>query len=204
RTGASPVHVSVESFTDSNAITPGGRYHLAPLALIVAIAMIGLGFLITHPDGLLNVHSDLVADHLGRQTIFHDLWRKEHRVPLWRSDILSGGPALTNPQSLYTHPVHLLFALYRPDRVIGLVVWLHMLVAGIGGYYLGTVLRLSVPARVMVGVATLFSFKTILAVYAGWLPPLAGIAAMPFLFGTTALVLERASLSSALWLAGAG
>ena len=178
--------------------------HIAPLALLVAIAMIGLGFLITHPDNLLNVHSDLVADHLGRQTIFHDLWRKEHRVPLWRSDILSGGPALTNPQSLYTHPVHLLFALYRPDRVIGLVVWLQMLIAGIGGYYLGTVLRLSVPARVMVGVATLFSFKTILVVYAGWLPPLAGIAAMPFLFGTTALVLERASLSSALWLGGAG
>ena len=178
--------------------------HIAPLALLVAIATIGLGFLIIHPDGLLNVHSDLVADHLGRQTIFHDLWRKEHRVPLWRSDMSSGGPALTNPQSLYTHPVHLLFALYRPDRVIGLVVWLHMLIAGFGGYYLGTVLRLSVPARVMVGVATLFSFKTILVVYAGWLPPLAGIAAMPFLFGTTALVLERASLSSALWLGGAG
>ena len=179
-------------------------HHIASLALLVAIAMIGLGFLITHPDGLLNVHSDLVADHLGRQTIFHDLWRKEHRVPLWRSDMSSGGPALTNPQSLYTHPVHWLFALYRPDRVIGLVVWLQMLIAGVGGYYLGTVLRLSAPARVMVGVATLFSFKTILAVYAGWLPPLAGIAAMPFLFGTTALVLERASLSSALWLAGAG
>ena len=166
--------------------------HIAPLALLVAMATIGLGFLIIHPDGLLNVHSDLVAAHLGTQTIFHDLWRKEHRFPLWRSDMLSGGPALTNPQSLYTHPLHLLFALYRPDRVIGLVVWLQMLIAGIGGYYLGTVLRLSVPARVMVGVATLFSFKTILVVYAGWLPPLAGIAAMPFLFGTTALVLERA------------
>jgi hypothetical protein len=178
--------------------------HIAPLALLVAIAMIGLGFLITHPDGLLNVHSDLVEQHLGTQTIFHDLWRKEHRVPLWRSDILSGGPALTNPQSLYTHPLHLLFALYRPEHVIGLVVWLQMLIAGIGGYYLGTILRLSTPARVMVGVATLFSFKTILAVYAGWLPQLAGIAAMPFLFGTTALVLERASLSSVLWLGGAG
>ena len=178
--------------------------HLAPLALLVAIALVGLGFLIIHPDGLLNVHSDLVAEHLGTQTIFHDLWRKEHRVPLWRSDILSGGPALTNPQSLYTHPLHLLFALYRPDRVIGLVVWLQMLLTGIGGYYLGTVLRLSAPARLMVGVATLFSFKTILAVYAGWLPQLAGIAAMPFLFGTSALVLERASLSSALSLGGAG
>ena len=178
--------------------------HIAPLALLVAIALAGLGFLIIHPDGLLNVHSDLVAEHFATQTIFHDLWRREHRVPLWRSDMLSGGPALTNPQSLYTHPLHLLFALFRPDHVVGLVVWLQMLLAGIGGYYLGTVLRLSAPARLMVAVATLFSFKTILAVYAGWLPPLAGIAAMPFLFGTSALVLERASLLSALWLGGAG
>src|SRR6195256_4782930 len=112
--------------------------HIAPLALLVAIALVGLGFLITHPDGLLNIHSDLVAEHLGTQTILHDLWQKEHRIPLWRSDILSGGPALTNPQSLYTHPFHLLFALYSPDRVIGLVVWSQMLLAGIGGYYLGT------------------------------------------------------------------
>ena len=178
--------------------------HIAPLALVVAIAAVGLGFLITHPEGLFNVHSDLVAEHLGTQTIFHDLWQKAHRVPLWRSDILSGGPALTNPQSLYTHPLHLLFAFYRPDHVVGLVVWLQMLLAGIGGYFLGSVLRLSAPARLMVGVATLFSFKTILAVYAGWLPQLAGIAAMPFLFGTSALVLERASLSSALSLGGAG
>jgi len=120
--------------------------HIAPLALLVASALVGLGSLITHPDGLLKVHSDLVADHLDTQTIFHDLWQKEHRVPLWRSDILSGGPALTNPQSLCPHLLHLLFALYLRDRVIGLVVWLQMLLAGIGGYYLGTVLALSAPA----------------------------------------------------------
>ena len=180
------------------------RRHIGWLALLVAIASAGLGFLIIHPDGLLNIHSDLVAEHLGTQTIFHDLWHREHRIPLWRSDILSGGPALTNPQSLYTHPLHLLFALYRPERVIGLVVWSQMLLAGIGGYFLGTVLRLSAPARLLVGVATLFSFKTILAVYAGWLPQLAGIAAMPFLFGASALVLERASLPSVLALGAAG
>ena len=146
-----------------------------------------------------------MAEHTSALvTIFHDVWQKEHRIPLWRSDILSGGPALTNPQSLYTHPLHWLFAFYRPDQVIGVVVWLQMLLAGIGGYYLGTVLGLSAPARLMVGVATLFSLKTILAVYAGWLPPLAGIAAMPFLFATSALVLERGSLSSALALGGAG
>jgi hypothetical protein len=175
-----------------------------PLAVLVAIAFLGLGFLITHPDGLFNRHSDLVAEHLATQTVFHDLWQTEHRIPFWRSDILSGGPALANPQALYTHPFHALFAFYRPEHVVGLVIWLQMLLAGIGGYYVGFALRLSPPARLMVGVATLFSFKTILAAYAGWLPVLTGIAAIPFLFAASALVLERPSLSSALWLAGAG
>jgi hypothetical protein len=178
--------------------------HIAPLALLVAIALLGLGFIITRPEGLLNVHSDLAAEHLATQTVFHDLWQAEHRVPLWRSDILSGAPALSNPQSLYTHPLHWLFAFYRPDRAVGLVVWLQMLLAGIGGYYIGVVLRLSAPARLLVGVATLFSFKTVLAAYAGWLPVLTGIAAMPFLFAASALVLERPSLSSILSLGGAG
>ena len=195
--------LSGDEIRRDTSLNAAGR-HIAPLALLVAIALVGLGFLIIHPDGLLNVHSDLVAEHLATQTIVHNLWQQEHRVPLWRSDMLSGGPALTNPQSLYTHPLHLLFALYRPDRVIGLVVWLQMLLAATGGYSLGAVLRLSAPARLMVGVATLFSFKTILAVYAGWLTPLAGIAAMPFLFGASALVLERASLPSALALGAAG
>ncbi len=175
-----------------------------PLALLVAIAVLGLGFLITHPEGLFNRHSDLVAEHLATQTVFHDLWQTKHRVPFWRSDILSGGPALANPQALYTHPFHALFAFYRPEHVVGLVIWLQMLLAGIGGYYVGFALRLSPPARLMVGVATLFSFKTILAAYAGWLPQLAGLAAIPFLFGASALVLERPSLSSALWLGVAG
>jgi len=178
--------------------------HVVPLALLVAIALLGLGFLIIRPEGLLNVHSDLVAEHFATQTVFHDLWQTTHRVPLWRSDILSGAPALSNPQSLYTHPLHWLFAFYRPDRAVGLVVWLQMLLAGIGGYYIGAALRLSAPARLLVGVATLFSFKTVLAAYAGWLPVLTGIAAMPFLFAASAFVLERPSLSSILSLGGAG
>src|SRR6478735_7804285 len=53
------------------------RRHLGPVALLVTIALGGLGFIITRPDGLMNVHSDLVAEHLGTQTIFHQLWQKE-------------------------------------------------------------------------------------------------------------------------------
>ena len=47
----------------------GARRNLAPLTLLVTIALIGLGFIITHPEGLMNKHSDIVAEHLGTQTI---------------------------------------------------------------------------------------------------------------------------------------
>jgi hypothetical protein len=57
------------------------RRHLGPVALLVMITLGGLGFIITRPDGLMNVHLDLVAEHLGTQTIFRQLWQKERRVP---------------------------------------------------------------------------------------------------------------------------
>jgi hypothetical protein len=177
---------------------------VAPVALLVVIAAAGLGFLIWHPEGLFNRHSDLLTYHLGTQTVLHQGWHDAHRLPLWRSDIFSGAPALTNPQSLYTHPLHILFALFQPDRVVGLVIWLQMLIAGLGGYYAGTALRLSVPARLVVAVSTLFSFKMILVVYAGGLTFVAGVAALPLLFGTAAVVLEKPSLRSTLALGGAG
>ena len=153
-----------------------------------------------HPEGLFNRHSDLLVYHLGTQTVLYDAWHAAHRLPLWRIDVLSGGPALTNPQSLYTYPWHVLFAPYRPERVIGLVIWLDLVVAALGAYYAATVLRLSVSARLLVAIATLFSFKTILAVYAGWLTALPGIAAIPWLLGSAVAVLERPSWRSALFL----
>ena len=178
--------------------------HLAAVALVVAIALTGLGFLIVHPEGLFNRHSDVLAFHLGNQTVLHDSWRLSHRLPLWRSDVLSGAPALTNPQSMYTHPLHLLFLLAKPERVIGLVIWLEMLVAALGAYYAAVVLRLSIPGRLVVAVATLFSYKSILAIYAGWLTPLSGIAAIPFVFAAAGAVGDRPSLRSALVLGAAG
>ena len=176
----------------------------APFVTIVAIAVTGLGFLVTHPDGLFNRHSDLLAEHLGTQTVLYETWQHDRRLPLWRSDILGGAPALTNPQSLFTHPLHLPFLFDRPERVAGLVIWLQMVLGALGACYAAAVLRVSVPARILVAVATLFSFKTILAAYAGWLPQLAGIAAMPWLFGAAANALIRPSARSTLGLGAAG
>jgi len=124
---------------------------------------------------------------------------------LWRLDQLSGAPALANPQALYTHPLHALFALYPPEKVVGLVIWVEMLLAALGAYAAAGVLRLSPAGRLLVAIATLFSFKTILAVYAGWLTVLAGLAAMPLFFAAFARLLERPTfqMSVVAGLAGA-
>src|SRR5262245_7957563 len=101
--------------------------------------------MIWHPEGLFNRHSDLVAAHLRTQNVFHQSWQEGRGFPVWRSDILSGQPALTNPQALYAHPVHLLFAFFPPEQCVGLVVWIHLLIGALGGYYAGAVLRLTQP-----------------------------------------------------------
>lgn len=177
---------------------------MAKPALIVGIALIGLGTLIWGPEGLFNRHSDLIAYHLGTQTVLHQSWQNAHRIPLWRPDILSGEPALTNPQALFTHPFHALFAFFKPDRVVGLVIWLQIVTGALGAYYAAGALRLSGAARVMVAVAVLFSFKTILAVYAGWLSVLAGIAALPLWFGAVARAVEDSSVKATLILGLSG
>lgn len=177
---------------------------VAKPALIIGIALMGLGGVIWQPQGLFNRHSDLIAYHLGTQTVLHQMLNVEHRLPLWRPDVLSGEPALTNPQALFTHPLHLLFALVTPERVVGLVIWLQMLIAALGAYYAAGALGISTAARLMVAVAMLFSFKTILAVYAGWLSVLAGIAALPLWFGALAITMERPSLRAGLAFGGAG
>ena len=50
--------------------------------MVVAIAFASLGFLIVHPEGLFNRHSDLLAFHLGTQTVLYDAWRTGHHRPL--------------------------------------------------------------------------------------------------------------------------
>ncbi|MEO7193062.1 MAG: YfhO family protein [Vicinamibacterales bacterium] len=178
--------------------------HAGPLTLLIVIALCGLGFIIVSPTGLFNSHSDLIAENLATQDVLHDSWTGRRAIPLWRSDQLSGGPALTNPQAMYTHPLFFLFAWNNPARIVGLVIWLQMLLAAVGAFYAAASLRLSTPARLMTAVATLFSFKTILAAYAGWLAMLPGLAAMPVLFAAVSFALARPSYRSALALGVAG
>jgi hypothetical protein len=65
-------------------------------------------------------------------------------------------------------------------------------------------MKLSKPARLLVAVAMLFSFKTIAVLYAGWLTVLAGIAAMPLVFAAAGSAMERPGLRAAIVAGAAG
>src|SRR5689334_17356884 len=166
-------------------------HRLAPVGFIVAIAAVGLGAFAINPTLLFNRYSDLPALHFGAQTVLHETWQREHRLPLWRSDQFSGVAAFGNPESMFTNPFDLLFLFWRPEQAAGVFVWLAMVTAAIGGYYCGRALRLSTASRLVLAVMVLFSFKTIMAVYAGWLSMLTAMAAVPFVFG--ALLMAIAS-----------
>jgi hypothetical protein len=155
---------------------------LFSFALIVVLAYAGFGFIL-HQDHLVyGPHSDIVAYHLGAKEI---LWRSLEAgrgIPFWRADQLSGGPAFTSPNALYTYPLHFLFFLFPPAAAIGWTVFLH-LVLGAGAFYvLGASLRLGKSACRLMAVAALFNFKVLMAVYAGWLSVLPSITLVPLLF----------------------
>jgi hypothetical protein len=98
----------------------------------------------------------------------------------------------------------MLFAFFPPASIVAVVVWLELLLGAFGAYFAAAALKLSTLARVLTATAALFSFKTILAVYAGWLPVLAAVTALPFVFAAALLVLDRPSFARTVGLGLAG
>ena len=91
----------------------------------------GVWFLWRSGQILYSVHSDIIAEHLATKTVLYDAIHKGEGIPFWRGDQFSGYPAFTNPQSLYTYPLHLLFYLQKPADAIGGTLWLHFVAAAI-------------------------------------------------------------------------
>ncbi|HEY5285101.1 MAG TPA: hypothetical protein VIM14_20070, partial [Polyangia bacterium] len=80
--------------------------------LLLALAGVGYGFLLVPGRVPYSPHSDIVAYHLAAKQVLHDSLEAGHGVPFWRSDQLSGTPAFTSPNALYTNPLHGLFYLF--------------------------------------------------------------------------------------------
>jgi len=172
--------------------------------LIVLLATVGYGTLLRAGEIPYSAHSDIIAQHLGTKTVLFRSLQEGHGVPFWRDDMFAGYPALTNPQALYTYPLHFLFYFLPPEDALGWTIWLHLVAMAAAFYVVGHVLGLGMPGKLFMAVSALFSFKLVMAVYAGWLPHLAGIALFPFLFAALFYAVAHPGHKAALTLSAAG
>jgi hypothetical protein len=170
---------------------------LAVLAFVVYGELLRPGCL---PD---SPYSDIVPYHLAAQTVLHRSVAQGHGIPFWRADQLSGSPAFTNPNSLYTNPLHGLFYLVPPVAAMGPTLWLHVLACGLAYLLAARVLGLGWGASLFVGSAGLLQFKLLMAVYTGWLSVLPSLVTLPLLAAATFRLVRSPSLAGGLALAGA-
>jgi hypothetical protein len=166
--------------------------------LILALAWIGYGFLWCQGEIVYSPHSDVIAQGLGVKTVLYKAVHEGRGIPFWREDQFSGYPALTNPQSLYTYPLHILFYFLEPADAVGGTFWLQIVAAALIFYAVGAVLGLGRWAKLLMSVSAMFNYKLILAVHTGWLPFIPGMISFPLLFAAAFYVVNQGGLKSYL------
>ena len=132
---------------------PRWQKDLAAILVLLILAGASYGFLWRPGYTLYSRHSDIVAAHLGQKTVAHRNLVAGRGLPFWKSDQLSGGPGLTHPEALYTHPLHALFLFMQPLAAVGGTVWIHFFVAAVSFYVLGSVLGVGLWGRLVIAVA---------------------------------------------------
>ncbi len=173
------------------------------LLVLVAAAWAVYGDLLVSGP-VLTASSDVIAQHLGTKQVLYRSIQAGHGVPFWRADELSGAPALTHPQSLYTYPLHILFYLLPPERALGPTLWLHFLAAGFAYYLLGAALNLGPAARLVMVLAGMFNYKLIAITYSGWLPVIPCLIFVPLLLASVLYALRRPGPRAVLYLGLSG
>lgn len=177
---------------------------LLPLCLILLLAGVGYGLLLRPGEILYSPYSDIVTYHLAAKEVLFRSWHAGRGLPFWRADQLAGGPALTNPNSLYTYPLHFLFYVLPPAEAMDWTIWLHLVIGAWAFYALGRCLDLGRWPSVLMAVAALFNFKVLMAVYAGWLSVLPSITLFPLLFAVIFWAVKSPGPGSALAIAATG
>jgi hypothetical protein len=170
---------------------------------LVAVALAIYGPLLEPGQFPFSKHSDLVMYAWPTKQVLYDALHEGRGLPLWRSDQLSGNVALTQPQALYTYPLHALYWVLPPLEAAGPTFWLELLLAGLGAYVLGAVLGVGRAARLLMAVAQLTSFKLLSVVYAGWVPVLPALSLLPWFLAALLHFVEHRTLSGGLLLAAA-
>ena len=168
------------------------------ILLTLVFAGLGYGFLWKTGHTPYSPHSDIIAQHMGTKTILYKALQSGQGLPFWRDDQFSGYPAFSNPQALYTYPLHILFFFLEPVDAMGGTIWLHFAASAWVYYLLGSAMGLKFWGRLFMAVAALFNFKMIIAVYAGWLSHIAGITMFPLFFAAVFYFSKRPGLKATI------
>ncbi len=179
----------------------GLRFTVLQLFIVGLLALAGFGRLLDPDTIVYSPHSDIIAYHLGTKYVLHDSFDSQNGLPFWRNDQYSGYPAFTNPQFQATYPLNFLFFLASPLNAVDWTLFIHLLLYPLLFYWIGALLNLKAPARMLVAVAALFNFKLIIAVYAGWLSPVSGITMFPLMFAGVLYLYQKPGVKSALLVA---
>ncbi|MBI5241064.1 MAG: hypothetical protein HY926_11375 [Elusimicrobia bacterium] len=187
-------------------LRPGrpGLQDAVALAAVLALALIGYGFLLAPGCAPYSPFSDFLAGSMPRAAILYESLHSGHGLPFWRGDELSGFAAFTSPLSAYTCPLSILFWLLPPLEAYGPTLWLVFLAAGVIAYFCGRALGVGTWPALFLAAAQMFNFKLIIAAGVGWLPVFSNALVLPLLFIAVARALERPGAASALGVALAG
>jgi len=120
-------------------------------------------------------------------------------LPLWLQGVGAGAPLLANHQTAALYPLNILFLVWPAERALSYSAALHVLLAGLGMFWLARSLRLSRFAALIGAIAYMFSAFIITRLM---FPSMTCAAAwMPYLWLFGGRLAERRRMADALALA---
>lgn len=112
--------------------------------------------------------------------------RNEGYIPLWQPWLNYGEPLIDNPFSSVLNPLALLPTVVAgPVMGVRISVVLHALLAGLGGIYLGYILRMGLPARLLLAALLLAKGNMIAMIGDGYFQLGIAQAYFPWIIGGT-------------------
>lgn len=145
--------------------------------------------------------SDAMTSHWPNALFLRRAVLDDHAWPLWRPSIMSGAPFAANPLSKVWYPPHWLVLVLPPGWCLNLLIWLHLILAGLGARAWARAGGLPEGPAMMAGAGYAFAPRVIAAVGAGHVDLVYAAAWIPWLLWAVERALNGPSERRAtLWL----
>ncbi|MBN2303160.1 MAG: hypothetical protein JXQ72_01705 [Anaerolineae bacterium] len=186
--------------TDRHPVMVFGLTLAVMLAAFLLIVGLGPDRLPFPPD---SDFSDAVTSHWPNALFLRRSVLDDHTLPLWRPLIMSGQPFAANPLNKVWYPPQWLVLVLPPDLHLNLLIWLHLLLAGVGAWVWSWSEGLQSWAAALAGLGYAFSPRLIATLGGGHLDVLYAAAWIPWLLWSVRRAVQPyPAPRSALWLGG--